>query len=399
MDSAQRRLLRLLALTILFEGYGRALPTVVLPYIGDDLHVSAPNLSFALAIIATGSLGILVLGPAADRFGRRRLLLASLLLYSVLGAGTALAGTLSALVVWQAGARMFQEGALAVAAVIATEEMPAERRGEAQGLLGGANALGAGLVALLLGGIEHMPGGWRGLAVVCLLPLLLLPFLRRTLPESQRWLSASTQPSPFNMAGYGSRAVAVLVVSFLAMACDLAGFAFTSYVPRVTYGWSPVAVSAMVIFAGGLGMPGWWLGGVLADRRGRRLAMAVFLVGLTLAQLAFFLGGERALWPAFAAMVFCQAGKTATLRAWATELFPTHVRGTTAAWLAASATLGGMTGLAAAGALAPRLGGIGNALAVISLTGLAAATVAWLHLPETRGLELEAIAPTPQRAD
>jgi MFS family permease len=393
VDSTQRRLLRLLALTILFEGYGRALPTVTLPYIGDDLGVTAPNLSFALAVIAMGSLGILILGPAADRLGRRRLLLGSLLLYSVLGAATASAHTLAALVAWQAGARMFQEGALAAAAVIATEEMPAERRGEAQGLLGGANALGAGLVAFLLGGIESIPGGWRGLAIACLAPLPILPFLRRTLPESQRWLTASAQPAPFRLAGYGNRAVAVFIVSFLAMSYDVAGFAFTSYVPRVTYGWSPVAVSAMVIVAGGVGMPGWWLGGLLADRRGRRITMVVFLIGLTGAQLAFFLGGERALWPAFAAMVFCQAGKTATLRAWATELFPTNVRGATAAWLAASATLGGMAGLSSAGALAPPLGGIGNALAVISLAGLAAAAVAWLRLPETQGLELEAIAP------
>ena len=395
MDSGQRRLLRLLALTILFEGYGRALPTVTLPYIGDDLGVTAPNLSFALAVIAMGSLGILVLGPAADRFGRRRLLLGSVLLYSVLGAATASATALPAFVAWQASARMFQEGALAGAAVIATEEMPADRRGEAQGLLGGANALGAGLVAFLLGGIEHMPGGWRALAVACLTPLPFLPFLRRTLPESQRWLSASAQPSAARLTGYRNRAVAVLVVSFLAMSYDIAGFAFTSYIPRVTYGWSPAAISAMVIFAGGVGMPGWWLGGLLADRRGRRITMVIFLTGLTAAQLAFFLGGERALWPAFAAMVFCQAGKTATLRAWATELFPTHVRGTTVAWLAASATLGGMAGLSAAGTLAPLLGSIANALALISLSGLAAAIVAWLTLPETRGLELEAISPEP----
>src|SRR5713101_3674646 len=39
------------------------------------LHYRVPaKLSYALALIATGSLGVLVLGPLADRFGRRRLL-------------------------------------------------------------------------------------------------------------------------------------------------------------------------------------------------------------------------------------------------------------------------------------------------------------------------------------
>src|SRR5262249_31763861 len=112
----------------------------MLPYVGEDLHAAPSELSYALAVVTGGSFGVLLRGPLADRIGRRRLLLASVALLTLFGATTASARTLGALVVWQGVARMFQEGALFTAAVIAAEEMPAERRGTAQGLLGTVNA-------------------------------------------------------------------------------------------------------------------------------------------------------------------------------------------------------------------------------------------------------------------
>jgi AAHS family benzoate transporter-like MFS transporter len=176
------------------------------------------------------------------------------------------------------------------------------------------------------------------------------------------------------------------------MSYDVAAFAFATYLPITLYGWSAGATSAMFIVAGGLGMPGWALGGILADRHGRRPVGALFLVGLTLAELLFFLGGPSALWPGFAAMVFFQGGKMTIIRACAAELFPTAIRGAAAGWLTAAATVGGMAGLAAAGALTSWAGGIQYALAVISIAGVLAAGGLVLGLPETRGMDLDEAA-------
>lgn len=177
------------------------------------------------------------------------------------------------------------------------------------------------------------------------------------------------------------------------MSYDIAGFSFATYVPIRQYGWSPGAASAMFIVAGGLGMPGWWVGGFLADRYGRRFAAAVFFVGLSVAEVGFYLGGSAALWPGFTAMVFCQGAKMTVLRSWATELFPTSFRGAATSWLAAGGTLGGMAGLGLAGVLEARVGGIGPALALVSVAGVMAAIASYGWLPESRGLELEAVAP------
>src|SRR5206468_89526 len=186
----------------------------------------------------------------------RGLLLASVGLLALFGAGTAMARTLAALVVWQAAARMFQEGALFTSAVIAAEEMPAAHRGTAQGLLGTVNALGSGFGALLLSTIDRWPGGWRGLCLVSLTPLVLLPFLRRAMPESRRWLAHTERARQLPPPAYRGRMAATFVVAFLAMSYDIAGFSFATYVPITRYGWSPGMVSAMFIVAGGLGLPG-----------------------------------------------------------------------------------------------------------------------------------------------
>jgi MFS family permease len=392
VEDGDRRLLALLGLAICFEGYGRSLPSIALAQIGRDLDASSSALSFALALVAAGALGVIILGRLADTIGRRNVLLACIAGYGTLGALTGLAHALPAFVAWQAAARMFQEGALTTAAVIATEEMPAARRGIAQGVLGFVNQLGAGIAGLALAGIQLVPGEWRGLFVANLVPLAALPFLSRALPESRRWTAKGRAARGRLPARYHGRVVVAVAVAFLAMSYDIAGFAFTTYVPITDHGWSPAHTSAMIIVAGGLGLPGWWVGGTLADRLGRRPCAVVFLIGLSIAEATFFQLGTAALWPGFAAMVFFQSGKTAVLRAWVTELFPTAWRASTSAWLSAAATLGGITGLGLAGALAPRVGGIGSALTLVAGAGLLAAAGS-VFLPETRGLELEAIAP------
>jgi len=389
----ERRLVLLLGLATFFEGYGRSLIVIVLPYVQQSFAVSAAALSYILAVISAGSFGALLLGMVTDRIGRRRVLLASILGYAVFGSGTALAASVAALLVWQTIARLFQEGALTAAVVIAAEEMPADRRGAAQGVIGTVNSCGAGFAALLLAAIAYVPGGWRGLAAVSLLPILLLPFLARQIRESRRWTAAERSQSFAVPPAYRARLAIAFGLAFLAMSYDVAGFAFTSYVPVTKHGWSPAAVSAMIVVAGGIGLPGWMVGGELADRLGRRPAAALFLLGLAGAEMLFFLGGEHALWVAFGLMVFCQAGKMTVLRTWMTELFPTSVRGTTTAWVTVGGTLGGMVGLAAAGRIEAALGDIGVALSIVAGASVVVASLATLLLPETSGLELEMVAP------
>src|SRR2546429_9921420 len=109
LDAQHRRLLGLLSLAIFFEGYGRSVVSVLLRPIGEDLAVPGPQLSYALAAISAGALGVLLLGHLTDRFGRRRLPLGSVLVYPLLGAATATPTTLPPLVARPRAARTSSE--------------------------------------------------------------------------------------------------------------------------------------------------------------------------------------------------------------------------------------------------------------------------------------------------
>src|SRR5262249_59190820 len=65
VEDRERRLLALLGLAILFEGYGRSLPSTTLAEIGRGLHGTSGGLSFALAPTAPRALRRIPLrGPA-----------------------------------------------------------------------------------------------------------------------------------------------------------------------------------------------------------------------------------------------------------------------------------------------------------------------------------------------
>src|SRR4029453_12058289 len=75
----------------------------------------------------------------------------------------------------------------ALAQVVMAEEFPAAARGMGQGLLGAAAALGGGLAAVLFPVLVKTALGWRGLYFVGIIPLLIVGYLRRSLPETRRW--------------------------------------------------------------------------------------------------------------------------------------------------------------------------------------------------------------------
>ena len=136
------------------------------------------------------------------------------------------------------------------------------RFGDARRLVARARERSAVLVALGDWPVEAAvrvhtgPGGWRGLCLVSAVPLVFLPFLARVLPESGRWLARDEPALRFPPPAYRGRLLAMLVVVFLAMSYDIAGFSFATYVPIARYGTGAVATrSELALKAHSLPLP------------------------------------------------------------------------------------------------------------------------------------------------
>lgn len=394
LSAQHRTLLLLLGAATLFEGYDRFIVSLALPYIGRDLGASEGQLGFALSLIRIGALLSLALGRLADRHGRRRVLLLTIVAYTVATAATGLSQGLVAFVAFQLVACVFLTAELALAQVVIAEEFPADARGRGQGLLGAFAALGAGVAAILFPLMQHSPLGWRGLYFVGILPLLLIAYLRRTLPETKRFeaLSATdaSRPGVADVLRSGLRKRFLALTGLTAAEMLMAGptFGFISYHATHAYGWTPAQVSLMMITAGGIGLSGWFIFGRLADSWGRRFVGVFAVVGASFGVIAYY----RTPWllPAFTVIVFLESGVGIAINSLGTELFPTALRATAKSWITNAGILGAMLGLAIVGVASEWAGGADVVIACLAIVPLAAAPLLLL-LPETSGQELEAL--------
>ena len=184
----------------LFEGYDRFIVTLALPYIAHDLGAGEGVLGWSLSVIRGGALLAIVLCLMADRVGRRGVLLWTVLGYTVVTALTGLSRGLADFVALQVVASVFLNTELALSQVVIAEEFPATARGLGLGLLGAAAAIGAGLAAALFPAFVASPLGWRGLYFVGIVPLLIVGYLRRSLPETTRWAAPRPGGAPSRAA-------------------------------------------------------------------------------------------------------------------------------------------------------------------------------------------------------
>ncbi|HEF8773741.1 MFS transporter [Providencia manganoxydans] len=178
-------------MSILFEGYDVGVMGAVLPTLAEYKQWSLTPLELgALSSYALVGMffGAFIIGTLSELYGRRRMLLICVCLFSLTMLGAALAPT-----PWFFGIMRFiggigLGGVIPVAAALTIEYSPAEKRSFNYGIMYSGYSLGilsAALVAIWL--LEHF--GWRSVIAFGALPLLLIWPMARILPESLEYLS------------------------------------------------------------------------------------------------------------------------------------------------------------------------------------------------------------------
>ncbi len=408
-DAARPKLdmLGVIALALLFENYDQSMLTAALKQIAEDFGVAESDLGGLLGRVHLGSVFAFVLIPFADRIGRRRLFLISMIGLSVATVVSAFAQSPGQFIAFQMVSRTFMVTCSATAFVIVTEEFPAAHRGWGIGILGGLGAFGYGLGLLLFAGIEYLPYGWRALYLVGMTPLLLLPKLRRGVRETERFLrhraKRLAEAPPGLVSGwlgplwslvrtYPWRMLGIGVAGASSSAGHAVAFNFSAFHVQTVHDWAPGEFTAMA-FAGGLiGIIGYPYVGRLADRRGRRLVGFVVLCGFPFVAWGFYHLPGLLLPLLWVPLIFTLTGGNTILRALASELFPTDHRGTSSGWLQLAEAVGRSGGLLLVG-LGTAEGASNVPMISLVVFSAAIAGVVVLALPETGRRELEEISP------
>ena len=143
--------------------------------------------------LALRPIGAFVFGRLADRFGRRRVLMADVALYSLLGFATAFSPNLIAFLIIRALFGIAMGGEWGIGASLTMESIRPESRGIVSGMLQSGYPMGYLLASIVyrnfydpLGALTGL-APWRSLFIVGIAPALLILYIRRTVPESPGW--------------------------------------------------------------------------------------------------------------------------------------------------------------------------------------------------------------------
>jgi putative MFS transporter len=261
--------------------------------------------------------------------------------------------------------------------------------------------VGEGLASLVFAAVTLLPYGWRAIYVIGALPLFLVAWLRRRLPETQRF---------DEQRAVGSKARALLVllreaarqyprrVLGVLVAAGAFGFGISpawilssKYLQSVHH-YTPGQTTLLFIPGGLVGLGLAILAGRLSDRWGRK-PLAIAVVALSGACFFLFYAAVPgwAIPPLWVLAFFGFFSGEALVAGYALEIVPTRYRATVGGLRYLVEIGAGAASLALEGSLYDKFGSHGPAIQWL-LASIPITLVAILFLPEPAGKTLEEMA-------
>lgn len=372
------------------------------------------------------ALGAAAGGVLADRWGRRTVFSATLLLFGVATGAAAASPGLGILLLFRFLVGLGLGAELPVASTLVSEFAPARVRGRVVVLLEAFWAVGWVLAALI--GTFVVPlsaNGWRWALLLGGVPALYSAVVRRSLPESVRFLeqqgraaeaeavvrrfeAAAGSPPPGDVAPPSDRPSAAPAAA--ARLRDLwraplrrptVGLWLTWFMVNFAYygafiwlptllvgrGFSMVRSFEFTLVITLAQLPGYAVAAFLIERWGRRATLAAFLAGSAVGAGLFAAAqSAAAIVAAGCVLSFFNLGAWGALYAATPEVYPTTHRGTGAGWAAGFGRIASILAPLAVPVLAARGG---TALVFATFVGcFLLAIVGALLLPELRGAQL-----------
>lgn len=445
-SSFHRKLLLMGGLGYTFDAMDAAVLAFLLPVLRKEWALT----SVQTGVLGSGTfigyfLGAMLAGILGDLIGRKRVMMYALVIYCIASLASAVAHDWPFFLATRIVAGLGTGAESAIVAPFLSEFVARRYRGAFTGSLAGFFSFGF-VAAALLGYlvIPLSPNAWRWVMVITAMPIVMLLWWRRALPESPRWLVArgrhdeaeaivaraeaeltaagvKLEPLPetdpaadpvvpvaaqrasalANVKALWSRKLArITAMTWLMwLSITFSYYAFFTWIPSLlvqngmtitrSFSYSLVIYIAQI--------PGYFSGAWLNEKIGRQVTIASYMVlgGISALGLALT-RSDAGIMASGVLLSFFMNGTYAGVYAYTPEVFPTDVRATGAGMASSIGRLGAIAAPILVGYVYPILGfgGVFGATTFVLVIG--ALAVVLMGVP-TRGRSLEDIAATQLR--
>jgi putative MFS transporter len=393
----QRKLLLAVGLSWLFDAMDVGIISFIVAVLREEWTLSPGQVGFLTSISSLGMVfGAALAGIMADRYGRKAILLWTLLIFSVASGLSALATGFGVLCLLRFISGVGLGGELPVASTLVSESVPAKERGRAVVLLESFWAVGW-ICAALIAYFIIPKYGWEAAFVIGAIPAIYALYLRRAIEDPPRFLQQKGERKPSlreKIAQVWSleyrRSTIMLWILWFTVVFSYYGMFLWLPTVMTLKGFTLLKSFEYVLIMTLAQLPGYFTAAYFIEKFGRKFVLVVYLV-MTAISAAWF-GYATSVGMLITAGIFLSffnLGAWGGLYAYSPELYPTKVRTTGVGLATAMGRIGGVIAPLLVGMLVSRDIAIDVIFMMFFVVILIGAMSVLFLGRETKGIELK----------
>ncbi|ATA20051.1 SHS family lactate transporter-like MFS transporter [Gibbsiella quercinecans] len=299
--------------------------------IAQAFQVGMAEVTLAILLtLAVRPIGALLFGRAAEKYGRKPILMLNIVFFSMFELLSAAAPSLMVFLALRVLYGIAMGGIWGVASSLAMETIPDRSRGLMSGIFQAGYPFGYLLAAVAYGLLFDVVG-WRGMFVIGAAPILLLPFIYYCVQESPVWLAArerkeSTALLPVLKSHWKLCIYLVLLMAAFNFFSHGTQDLYPAFL-KIQHGFEPKVVSIIAVSYNVASIIGGIFFGTLSEKIGRKKAIIIAaLLALPVIPLWAFSSGSLTLGVGAFLMQFMVQGAWGVIPTYLNELVPANTR-------------------------------------------------------------------------
>ncbi|WP_018752492.1 MFS transporter [Paenibacillus sanguinis] len=395
----QRKLLFSAGLSWMFDAMDVGIISFIAAALAVEWSLTPEQTGFFTAVNSLGmAFGAAIAGYMADKYGRKSVLLWTLLIFSIASGLSAAATSFAVLCILRFIAGFGLGGELPVASTLVSESVPAKERGRAVVLL--ESFWAAGWIASALISYFVIPNyGWQAAFLIGATPALYALYLRKSIQDPPRFKKQAATSEGRGLSfldrfrsvwtGPYRRSTIMLWILWFTVVFSYYGMFLWLPSVMVLKGFSLVKSFGYVLIMTLAQLPGYFTAAYFIEKFGRKFVLVLYLL-LTAASAAWFgnAATEGMLLASGICLSFFNLGAWGGMYAYTPELYPTKVRSTGVGLAASFGRIGGIIAPYLVGLLVARQVAIGSIFWMFFITVLVGAIAVFFLGVETKGKEL-----------